>query len=234
MRNLTSVRHILTLAGMLAAPVAVHAEDSFEGEIELLEVHLGKGDDHLVLDSTFTIGAGSNQLVLKVEGGSDTRTAFDDVEVQALYARKLTNAVTILGGVRHDFREGPDLTHASLAIQAGLAPWLEGEHFFFVSQHGNLTGSGQLIASWELSPRLTLEPRVAVGWSGQDIPDEALASGFTDIESSVRLRHALDENFDVYVGVTHERLLGGTRNLAMASGEAAKVTRAVIGAGLSF
>lgn len=233
MQTSTAARCLLILAGMFAAPVAAHADEGFGAEIEL-EVHLGKGDDHLLLDSTFTAGAGSNQFVVKVEGGSDTRTAFDDVEIQALYSRKLSDSVAILGGVRHDFRKGPGLTHGSLAIEAELAPWLEGEHYLFLSEHGDLTGSGQLIANWKLTSRLTLEPRLAFGWSGQDIPGEALASGFTDIESSVRLRYALGQNLDVYVGVIHERLLGGTRAAATASGDPAKVTRAVIGAGYSF
>lgn len=187
-----------------------------------------------MLDSTFTAGSGPNQLVVKVEGGSDTRTAFDDFGIQALYSRKLSDSLAILGGVRHDFREGSDLAHGSLAIQALLALWLEGEHYLFLSEHGDLTGSAQLVASWELSSRLTVEPRLAFGWSAQNIPDEALASGFTDIEGSVRLRHALGEKLDVYVGVIHERLLGGTRDIAVASGDSANVTRAVIGAGLSF
>lgn len=233
MRILAVARFFLLFGGTVAAPTAGHAE-VFKGEIELLEVHLGKGEDHLVLDSTFTLGAGSNQFVVKAEGGSDTRTAFDDFEIQALFSRKLADSIAISGGVRHDFRKGSGLTHGSLAIQAELTPWLDGEHFAYLSEHGNLTGSGQLSASWKISPRLTLQPRVSLGWAGQDIPEEELARGFTDFESSVRLREAVGENLSVYVGVIHERLLGRTRNIAAASGESAKLTRAVIGAGLSF
>lgn len=136
--------------------------------------------------------------------------------------------------MRHDFREGSDLTHASLAIKADIAPWLEGEHFTYLSQHGNVTGGGQLIGSWALSPRLTLEPRLTLGWSAQDIPTEELASGVTDVEISARLLHSFGENVDIYVGVIHERLLGGTHEIALAAGETSKVTRAVIGAGFNF
>ena len=218
----------------LATSATARAEAEFDGEVDLLEVHLGKGDDHLVLDSTFTIGAGSSRFVAKFAGGSDTRTALDDGEIQALYSRELSESVAVLGGVRHDLREGPNLTHGALGVEATLTPWLDGEHFFFVSQHGDLTGSGQLIASWDLSSQLTLEPRLVLGWSGQKIPTQALARGFTDVEVSVRLRHPLGDNLDLYVGAIHERLLGGTRDIALASGDTAKVTRGVIGAGLSF
>ena len=234
MRISSPIRCFLALAGMFAGPVAAHADDGFETEIDLLEVHLGKGEDHLVLDSTFTLGAGSNQVVLKVEGGSDTRTAFDDFGIQALYSRKLSGSLAILGGVRHDFREGSDLTYGTVAIELELTPWLEGEHSFFFSQDGDLTGGAQLVASWNLSPRLTAEPRVALGWSSRDIPAEALGNGLTDIEISVRLRRQLGANVDVYVGAIHERLLGGTGNFARASGDPVEVTRGVVGAGLTF
>ena len=38
----------------------------------------------------------------------------------------------------------------------------------------------------------------------------------------------------VYIGIIHERLLGGTRDIALASGDKSRVSLAVIGAGLSF
>ncbi len=61
-----------------------------------------------------------------------------------------------------------------------------------------------------------------------------LDSGLTDVELSVRLRRSLGENVNIYTGVIHERLLGGTRDIAIAHGETAKVTRAIFGIGLSF
>lgn len=229
-----ATRCLMILIGILAAPVTARAQDGFQGEIDLLEVRLGKDENHVLLDSTFIAGAGPNQLMVKVAGGGDTRTAFDNVEIQALYSRTLSDSVAILGGVRHDFRAGDDLTHGSLAVQAQLAPWLAGEHFFFLSQRGDLTGSGEIVGCWALTSSVKLEPRLALGWSAQDVPREDLASGFTDLEGSVRLRHALGDNLDIYVGVIHERLLGRTRDIAMASGDTSNVTRAVIGAGFTF
>lgn len=235
MRNPVVLSHCLVAAAaILAAPAAAHANDGFEGAVDLLEVHLGNGANHLVLDTTFTAGAGPNQLVVKVAGGSETRTSFDDLEIQALYSRRVSGTVAILGGVRHDFRAGEDLAHAALGIEMELTPWLAGEHYFYLSERGDMTGGAQLVARWELSSRLTVEPRLALGWAGRDIPGEALASGATDLEGSVRLRHAFGRKLDLYVGVTHERLLGGTREIAVDSGASARVTRAVLGAGLSF
>lgn len=229
-----ATRWLLLLAGLVACPAAASAEDSFAAEIDLLEIHVGKGHDHLVLDSGLTVGAGADQLVIKLAGGSDTRTSFDDVELQGLYARTLSDRVTLLAGVRYDIRDASNLAHASMGVVADLGSGVEAEHYAFVSQHGKLTGSGQLIARWDVAPRLTLEPRLALGWSAQDVPAEDLGSGPTDVEVSVRLRRAFGENVNFYTGIIHERLLGGTRDIAIAHGETTKVTRAIFGIGLSF
>ena len=233
MARISPLRLLPALAGLALATPA-RAETAFEGEIDLLEVHLGRGDDHLVLDSTFTIGGDANRFVLKLEGGSDTRTAFDDFGVQALYARQLGEAVTVSAGIRHDFRQGSDLAHAALAVEAELPGGFAVEHFACVSQHGDVTGAAQIMLGAQVASGLTLEPRFGFGWAARDIPREALASGFTDIEASARLRQRISDNLDVYVGVIHERLLGDTRAIARDAGDPSRVTRAVIGAGASF
>lgn len=224
----------MLLVGLAAFPGAASAQDGISAEIDLLEIHVGKGHDHLVLDSGITVGAGADQLVIKVEGGSDTRTSFDDIEIQALYSRTLSDRVTMLAGVRYDIRDASNLAHASMGVAADLGSGIEAEHYAFVSQHGDLTGSGQLLARWDLAPRLTLEPRLALGWSAQGVPEEDLGSGLTDVEASVRLRRSFGENFNIYTGIIHERLLGGTRDIAVAHSETARVTRAIFGIGLLF
>lgn len=203
-------------------------------EVDLFEVHLGKGDDHLLLDSTLTVGGGADQLIVKLAGGSDTRTSFDDFEVQAFYSRSLSDKAALHFGVRHDIRAGSDLTHGVAGVVAELLPGLDAEHYFYLSQHGDLTGGAQLLLGVDITSRLALEPRLVVGWSAQDIPAEDLGNGLTDIEASVRLRRLLGRNFNIYGGVVHERLLGSTRDIAFAAGDPAEVTRAIVGVGFSF
>ncbi len=215
-------------------PAIAAAQTAVELEVDLLEVHVGRGDDHLVLDSTLTLGGGTDQLLVKAAGGSETRTAFDDFEVQALYSRSLSDKAALHLGVRHDVRAGSDLTHGVAGMVVDVLPGLEAEHYLFVSQDGNLTGAGQLLLGVDLAPRLVLEPRLAVGWSAQEIPGEDLGNGLTDVEASLRLRHSLGEHFNVYTGVVHERLLGSTRSIAVTAGDPSRVTRAVLGFGFSF
>lgn len=225
------------MAAMLALgfqPATAAAQTAVELEVDLLEVHLGRGSDHLVLDSTLTLGDGADQFFVKVAGGSETRTGFDDFEVQALYSRSLSDKFALHFGMRHDMRAGSDLTHGVAGLVAEVLPGLEAEHYLFVSQDGDLTGAGQLVLGVDLAPALVLEPRLAVGWSAQEIPGEDLGNGLSDVEASLRLRHSFGEHFNIYAGVVHERLLGSTRSIAVAAGDPARVTRGVVGLGFSF
>lgn len=234
MKNRTPLHFAATMIALGLQPAIAAAQTAVELEVDLLEVHVGRGDDHLVLDSTLTLGDGADQLLVKAAGGSETRTAFDDFEVQALYSRSLSDKAALHLGVRHDVRAGSDLTHGVAGMVVDVLPGLEAEHYLFVSQDGDLTGAGQLLLGIDFAPQLVLEPRLAVGWSAQEIPDEALGNGFTDVEASLRLRHSLGENFNVYTGVVHERLLGSTRSIAVAAGDPSRVTRAVLGFGFTF
>lgn len=234
MQNSTILRLVFALLVLMVQPDSAAAQMPVELEVDLLEVHLGQGEDHLLLDSTLALGDGANQLLVKMAGGSDTRTSFDDFEVQALYSRSLSDKAALHFGLRHDIRPGSNLTYGVTGLVVEVLPALEAEHYLFTSQHGDLTGAGQILLGLDLAPRLKLEPRLALGWSAQDIPGEALGSGFTDFEASLRLRRTLSDQFNVYAGVVHERLFGTTRILAEAAGDPSRVTRAVLGLGVIF
>lgn len=232
-----SMRTLLQLAAAslaLGFQPAVAAAQEAELEVDLFEVHLGKGDNHLLLDSTLTVGGGADQFLVKLAAGSETRTSFDDFEVQGLYSRSLSDSAALHFGVRHDFRAGTDLTHGVAGLVLDVLPGLEAEQYVFVSQDGDLTGAAQLLFGLDITPSLTLEPRVEFGWAAQAIPAEDLGSGLTDVEASLRLRRSFGDSFNIYTGVVHERLLGSTRSIAVAAGDPSRVTRAVVGLGFSF
>ena len=227
-----------SILGWLAAAslwtIPARAAPEAEGEVDLFELHAGQGAEHLLVQSTWTLGGGDDQFVFKLDTGSDTRAGFDDAEAQALYSRALGDNAALLVGVRHDFRSESDHSYAVAGIEGTLTPWLEGEHYFYLSERGVLLGSAQFVARWELAPDLALEPRVAVGWAAQDVLKEDVGAGLTDVEMSVRLRHQLLPYADVYVGGVQERLLGKTQQIAKAAGDPGTINRVVIGFGLGF
>lgn len=66
------------------------------------------------------------------------------------------------------------------------------------------------------------------------MPEEEFGSGVTDVSLSVRLRRNIGPEVNVYLGATHERLVGETKRIALANGDKGHVNRVVIGAGLAF
>jgi copper resistance protein B len=232
--KLTAAKHTAAMLAMGCQPTIAAAQTAAELEVDLLEVHIGQGDDHLLLDSTLTLGDGDNQVLVKAAGGSETRTALDDFELQALYSRSLSDKAALHFGVRHEMRAGSDLSHAVAGLVVGVLPGLEAEHYLFLSQDGDVTGAGQVLLGVDLAPRLVIEPRLALSWSAQAVPGEDLGDGLSDVEASLRLRRSIGQAFNIYTGVVHERLLGSTRSIAVAAGDPSRVTRAVVGLGFTF
>ncbi|MCB2046850.1 MAG: copper resistance protein B [Novosphingobium sp.] len=207
---------------------------SVSGEVDLFEMHLGKGDDHFVFDATLEAGGERHGITLKTEGGSDVGPRISDVTVQALYTFRPAEGTSLMAGVRHDIRSGADLSYGVVAIVQDIGEIASAEHFLNVSEHGDVTGAATVVVGLPLMPALTLEPRASLGWSAQFVPEEEIGSGVTDVELSVRLRREIGPLFNVYVGAIHERLVGDTRRIALANGDRGHVNRAVIGAGLAF
>jgi copper resistance protein B len=226
----------LACAAALAATLTVSGASATEvgAEVDLLELHADSNEANVAIDSTFELRDDSWGVVVKAAGNGDVGPSMDELETQVLALKQLAPSTALLVGVRHDWRPGNDLSHASAALTHDFADWLSGEIFAFVSEDGDLTGSGEVVAAFGFAERLTLEPRVGFVWSAQDVVHEGFASGFTELSASARLRRELSGNLDAYVGVIHERLLSDTRAMARAAGESVQSTRGIVGIGLRF
>lgn len=223
----------IAAAALAIAPAAASAQ-SFEGEIDLFEMQLGDGEDPIFFDSSFRLGDDVQGAVLKIEGGSPAGPELDEVVTQLFYARNLSPSTTVMIGARHDFLPAEDLSFAGVAIEQALGDNAAAESYVYISEHGDVLGTGELIVSLPLAAGLSLEPRLAVEWAAQDIAQEDIGAGLVGAAATARLRKAITDNFDIYVGATHERLLGDTRDIARAAGDDPDTTRALIGAGARF
>lgn len=220
------------LAAML--PLTGACAQELSGEVDLLELHTDLDESNLAIDATFDQRHSSRGLVVKAAGNGDVGPSMDELETQALFLQELGPSTALLAGVRHDFRPGRDLTYASAAVTHDFTDWLSGETFVYLSEDGNVTGSGEIVATFGLAERLALEPRVEMVWSAQDIVREGFGSGLTELSASMRLRRELTDNLNAYVGIIHERLLSDTREMARAAGESLQATRGLIGVGMTF
>jgi copper resistance protein B len=226
----------LLLSGIAAASLTAGTAQAQEisAEVDLLEMHVGSGEDHFVFDGELGVGGERHGVTFKLAGGSDVGPRIDEVTGQALYTFTPRENVSLMAGVRHDFREGSDLTHGVLAVTADIGEIVSAEHFLFLSQDGDVTGEAMALVALPLAASLTLEPRAELAWSAKAVPEEELGSGVTEVALSVRLRRQIGPVVNVYVGVTHERLVGDTKRIAIAQGDRGHVNRAVIGAGFAF
>jgi len=228
---------LLSLLAAFAAPAVAQAEDApgwtLSGGFDLIELRGGKGDALFLWDGTFSFGNSQDQLMLVTQGGGALGNQIDEVQARLFYGRTVGNA-TLLVGVRKDITPQPRDAHAIVGVQGNVGTRFGWETYAFLSDRGDLTGEAQIVYQLPITPRLYLEPRIAVGWSAQSSVAEATRSGFTEGEGTLRLRYRLTPKLNIYTALVHERLLGPTRRLARASGDALQSTMAVIGFGFTL
>ena len=193
------------------------------------EVQSADGEETGLWDLDAWYGGDINKVWLKTEGEySFEENDLEEAEVQLLWSRAISRYFDLQTGVRYDF-EPDGLAHAVLGVQ-GLAPyWFEVDGAAFLSEEGDLTASFEAEYELLLTNRLILQPRLAAGFSAQDIPERELGSGLTNLQAGLRLRYEFVREFAPYIGVEHSASFGRTADLIEAAGGEADETRFVIG-----
>ena len=104
----------------------------------------------------------------------------------------------------------------------------------FVSGEGHL--AAKLEASYDLllTQRLILQPQVELNVYSKADPARLVGSGFSDIDTGLRLRYELSRKFAPYIGVVYEGKFGQTANFARATGERTGDVRFAFGVRLWF
>jgi copper resistance protein B len=121
--------------------------------------------------------------------------------------------------VRYDFKPNPSRTYATLGFE-GLAPyWFDVEGAVFLSDKGDILGRLEGSYDQRITQRLILQPRVEFNLAAQDIPENGIGSGLSDVELGLRLRYEFKREFAPYVGVSYDRKLGDSARFARSDGE---------------
>lgn len=216
-QEMAAARHMLRLE---------HGDHVFSKVmVDELEFTTGRGDDGYRWGGEAWIGGDINRLVLKTEG--EGASDLHEAEVQALYSRAIGPYFDVQAGVRHDITPNPSRTYAVAGLE-GLAPyWFEVEAHAFLSDKGDLFG--RVGASYDqlVTQRLVLQPRAELNIAAQDAP--GVAGGLTDLALGLRLRYEIKREFAPYIGISYERKIGGTADLARAAGEDVGGTRFMFG-----
>ena len=153
----------------------------------------------------------------------------ESAEIQALYSRAIGPYFNLQAGIRHDFQPSPTRTYATVGFE-GLAPGMfEVEGALFLSNKGDLLGRLEGYYDQRITQRFILQPRAEANFAAQDVPENRIGSGLSNIELGLRLRYEIKREFAPYIGVSWDRQVGDTARFARAAGENPSSTSFVAG-----
>ncbi len=174
----------------------------------LAEVQIRDGRDSYRWDGEGWFGGDVDRLVIKSEGEGGLGDRIGAAEVQALYARAIDPYWNLQAGLRQDVGTGARRTYAVLGVE-GLAPyWFDVEGGLFLSDKGEVLARAEAWIDQRITQRAILQPRVEVNLAAQDVPEQGIASGVSNLELGLRLRYEIAREFAPYVGLSWERRYG--------------------------
>ena len=195
--------------------------------VDTLEFLGKRGRDGYAWSAEAWIGGDINRAVLKSEG--EGAGGLHEAEVQGLYSRAIGPYFDLQAGVRHDIEPRPSRTYAMLGLE-GLAPyWFDVEAAAFLSDKGDTLGRVKASYDQLITQRLVIRPKVEANFALQNIPAQHIGGGLSDVELGLRLHYEIRREFAPYVGVSYERKVGRTADMARAAGERVEETKYVFG-----
>lgn len=188
--------------------------------VDRLEAKFREGRDGYALDAEAWYGGDIDKLWLKGELEGEFGGEVEGAEIQALWSHAIGPFFDLQTGLRFDAQSGPDRGHLVLGVQ-GLAPyWIEIEATGFVSDKGDVTARFEAEHDMRITQQLILQPVVEAEFALQDIPEELVGAGLSEIALGARLRYQITQLFAPYIGVEYGRAFGDTRRFRRLAGEA--------------
>ena len=192
-------------------------------------------DNELRWDGEGWIGTDTNRLWLKSEGFINNSTVSDG-DQEALYDRPIPHMRYFDAqlGVRVDLDSGPSRTWAAIGVE-GLAPYrFEFAPTLYIRDGGHV--AGRISGSYDLliSQRWIVQPEAELNFYSKDDPSRQIGSGFSDLDTGVRLRYEISRKFAPYIGFAYSGKYGNTARYLRQAGETTSDYRLVFGLRLWF
>jgi copper resistance protein B len=200
----------------------------------LAEYQLRARSDGYRWEGAARFGGDINKLVIKSEGEGSFGGALEDAETQLLYSRAIAPYFDLHIGVRYDIKPDPSRAYAVVGVE-GIAPlWFDVDGQLFLSNKGDLLARFEGYYDQRITQKLIAQPRAEINFAAQDVRENGIGSGVSDLELGIRLRYEFKSEFAPYVGVEWVRQFGDTARLTRAAGEKASVVNFVVGARFWF
>jgi copper resistance protein B len=202
------------------------------------EYYSKEGTNPLVWDVQGYYGKDYNKFWFKAEGEALTSEKEGEMEFQGLYSRPVTSYFDVQAGLRYDVAYNSITSNsrgfAVLGLQ-GLAPYLfEVDGSIAVSEDGDLSGSFEGELDLLMTQRLIIQPRLATSVAVQKVEDFGVGSGLNNIQLGLRLRYEIKREFAPYLGISWNRKLSETADLAKLEGADVSVFGVVAGVRLWY
>jgi copper resistance protein B len=176
------------------------------------------------------IGTDFNKLWIKSEGFV-TNGVTSDGDQEFLYARPIPRMRYFdwQAGARVDLDSGPARAWAAIGVE-GLAPYFfDFAPTFYIRNGGRVAGRLEGFYNLYLTQRLILQPQAELNFYSQDDPARGIGSGFSELDSGVRLGYQFWRKFAPYVGYTYTGTFGRTATFSRQAGEPTAANRFVFG-----
>jgi copper resistance protein B len=187
-------------------------------------------DNQLRWDGEAWVGRDMNRLWLKSEGFVSSSTVSDG-DQEALYDRPIPHMryFDAQVGVRADLDSGPGRTWAAVGIE-GLAPYyFQFAPTLYIGDNGHI--AGRVTGSYDLliTQRWIVQPEAELNFYSKDDPARGIGSGFSELDSGVRLRYEVSRKFAPYLGFAYNGTYGDTASYSRRAGESTSDPRFVFG-----
>ena len=213
-----------------AAPYGAPVDDQHvwvHGILDQFEGRFGS-ENSLRWEGEAWAGTDSDRLWLKSEGKSQSGKV-EDGQTELLYDRPISTYFDLQVGARYDLDSLSGRGWAAIGVE-GLAP-----QFFHVSATAYASDEGHFAAKFTgsydllITQRLILQPEAEINLYSKNDASRGIGSGFSDLDTGIRLRYEFSRKFAPYVGLVYEKKFGRTGKYASASGENTDALRVVAG-----
>ena len=188
----------------------------------------GDGSGGFTLENTSWFGGDVNRLWIRADAESDDGD-LENASVDALWGRSFSRWWDFVLGMRQDFRPGDPQAWAAVGIQ-GLAPqWFEIEATAYLGTEGRTRAEFEVEYDLLLTQRVKLQPLVELDLYGKGDPQRGIGAGLSSLEAGIRMRYEIRRELAPYVGITWDRKLFGTADLARAQREDVGKVRVAFG-----
>lgn len=211
--------------------------------INRLEYAAGDDEDSVNLEFQGWYGGDYNRVWIKAEvedvvsgGSGGSGGAVEKLDL--LYDRLISPYWSLRAGAGYQFEYGPgpnpDRVYGVVGLK-GLAPyWFEVDTSLRLSEDGDAWADLEVDYDFLLTQRLILQPRFSTLVAFDEVEEFGVGQGINHIKLGLRLRYEIRREFAPYVGVSWNKKLADTADLAKAEGRDSGDLRLLAGLRLWF